>query len=189
MLGRSGYMPTNAGCPERRAGISQAAIRCNISKALSVCRLKAILLTLILPTRERKIERAPAQNTKTFLCRVEQMTLCETSTFTFRPLSQRLPQNRQNRGIFRKSQFLLNRDQRFQIQYAYRYTGLDFQGPRVTVEIFPSPRFSDYPQHVQRPEFRQQKLMARTCQMRFTRAQLPLRLGTIYPVKLPQRGQ
>jgi hypothetical protein len=74
MLGRSGYMPTNARCPERRAGISQAAIRCNISKALSVCRLKAILLTLILPTRERKIERAPAQNTKTFLCRVEQMT-------------------------------------------------------------------------------------------------------------------
>jgi hypothetical protein len=50
----------------------------------------------------------------------------------------------------------------------------------VILEILPSPRLSYHPEHVERAEFRQQKLVA---------WQLPLGLGTINRVKLLQRGQ
>jgi hypothetical protein len=54
------------------------------------------------------------------------------------PLFERLPQHGQYSGILRESQFLPNRDRRFEIQYGYVDTGLDLNGPCVRVQVLPS---------------------------------------------------
>ena len=60
------------------------------------------------------------------------------SVLPFRSLFERLSQHGQYSSVLRESQFLLDRDQRFQIQYAHLYPGLDLHGPCVRAQILPS---------------------------------------------------
>ncbi len=104
-------------------------------------------------------------------------------------LFESLPQQRQNRGIFWKAEFLFDRNQCFQVQYAHFYPGLDLHRVCVRAKILPRPRLSNHPQHIERPELCQKKLMGGTCQMRFTGAQLPLRLNAVDRPKILKSGQ